>query len=765
MVVTSGTITKAGAFNGATTAFPLTGLQFLDDADLLVHFITAGAATEQTLGDDYTVTGDGRIGAATLNVPLLSQSGFTSYHVLRRTTLKQDVAFLPGAGAPAAEQERQHDRLVMGVQDLAGDVARLETRLLRAPDGESFAELAATAARIDKVLTFDETGAPELLAKGSFPPGPRGLPGSGNTIGLQVEDFCTVDTPAGNAAGLLALSEAINELGGGVVVDFPCGKEYVVGDQEFVSPAVGVYYNWISASHDENEAVYFLHLDGCTKPLVINFNGSSIKLLAGQRYGVFNDDGSAMANSAGYSGPGVATPCHAILKATNCTAAITINDPVLNGNKENLLIGGFFGDSGRQIECTGIHLENCSGGVIINNPDVHDFPFDGLHIDGVAADDAALGEQVVVTGGSGFCRNGRNGLSIVGGAGMRFSNTKFNDQGRAAANSEAAGSVATAPCSGVDCEAEGGKAIRDIVFDQCEFSNNTSTGFVADSGTDTKRVSFRDCKLIGTTSTPAYFNRPGIVVSGGLIAGSVTSTWGGTTGGIKPTEATQFDGVFFTTDVAYSPTGSLENVNNLFIEAPGAHVAYRRCQFDYNLSGVSANGNTDGNLFEDCFIHARAGTLTMSGRYRGRNTFREDAGAAINVPGGALYVAGRSNLGHSETPWTFVDSAGTATTYPATVDEVGNCLWSETNGNSDVTLAAGVNGMVQYFDTALTADRTVPLSTTGAKRGQEFLIVRTASGAFNLNVVGSTTKALVQDRTARFRFNGAAWRLIGASSL
>ncbi|WP_211338503.1 hypothetical protein [Stakelama pacifica] len=63
-----------------------------------------------------------------------------------------------------------------------------------------------------------------------------------------------------------------------------------------------------------------------------------------------------------------------------------------------------------------------------------------------------------------------------------------------------------------------------------------------------------------------------------------------------------------------------------------------------------------------------------------------------------------------------------------------------TLGNADATLIVGNNPPTQVCATSLTADRTVTVSTTGAKNGDRFRIARTAAsgGAFNLIVAGVT---------------------------
>ena len=92
---------------------------------------------------------------------------------------------------------------------------------------------------------------------------------------------------------------------------------------------------------------------------------------------------------------------------------------------------------------------------------------------------------------------------------------------------------------------------------------------------------------------------------------------------------------------------------------------------------------------------------------------------------------------------------------------------STDNGDAAVTLTAGKNALVQRWSTALTADRAVTLSTTGAYTGASFRIVReaTATGAFNLNVGTGPLKALAAGTWCDVAFNGTAWQVSAAGSL
>jgi hypothetical protein len=88
-------------------------------------------------------------------------------------------------------------------------------------------------------------------------------------------------------------------------------------------------------------------------------------------------------------------------------------------------------------------------------------------------------------------------------------------------------------------------------------------------------------------------------------------------------------------------------------------------------------------------------------------------------------------------------------------------------GDADATLAAANDPVTAVWNTALTGNRAVTLSTTGAFNGAKFRIVRSAAatGAFNLNVGTGPLKALTAGQWCDVQYNGSAWVLTAAGSL
>lgn len=111
-----------------------------------------------------------------------------------------------------------------------------------------------------------------------------------------------------------------------------------------------------------------------------------------------------------------------------------------------------------------------------------------------------------------------------------------------------------------------------------------------------------------------------------------------------------------------------------------------------------------------------------------------------------------SNVPWSRPPSTadssYTDAGGTAHTTDNTPD-----LY----GDESATLTAGTTSTIVDWNTDLTTDRTVTLSTSGAIKDDRFTIYRTGGGDYDL-IIGSIQTTPVPSITG-IRFNGSAWEL------
>jgi hypothetical protein len=378
-------------------------------------------------------------------------------------------------------------------------------------------------------------------------------------------DGSTNDTEA-----FAALAASVNAAGGGAIRLRPV--TYLIGAQD---QTLGLDPNWAFRPRP------LLHFAKCSKPLLILGNGAKFRCAPNLRFGTFNPGtGQPTRNKMPFLNRSeLASPYTAMISVVECTGRVLISDVELDGAVGSLLVGGEFGDTGRQIPCTGIFMRNNRGDEVIRNVYSHHHALDGLTIDGV--DDPDLARRVIRTVQNFRAEfNARQGCSIVGGAAYDFSRCTFAKTGRAG--------LSSAPGAGLDIEAEG-KAIRDLSFSECDFIDNVGAGMVADSG-DSERASFTNCRFVGTTNWGAWPAKPRFRFHGCTFAGSIVQCFGDE----DPAKAVQFHSCTFTDSSAliggrevYLPNPKGYAIADLGGgHAGGRNVLFSRCTFDLKERGL-----------------------------------------------------------------------------------------------------------------------------------------------------------------------------------
>jgi hypothetical protein len=121
-----------------------------------------------------------------------------------------------------------------------------------------------------------------------------------------------------------------------------------------------------------------------------------------------------------------------------------------------------------------------------------------------------------------------------------------------------------------------------------------------------------------------------------------------------------------------------------------------------------------------------------------------------------------ANPGDFGRPMEFVcQTSGTPGTWvPTSFSGGGHSI--ATQGDADLTITPGLSRPIIRFATTLTANRSVMLSSSGAWNGAYFKIVRSAGGAFTLDVGGM--KTLGANEWCEVTHD-SAWRLTGYGSL
>lgn len=400
------------------------------------------------------------------------------------------------------------------------------------------------------ILLFLPTFRPESYASAK----PSGVLGDG-----------TDDGPA-----LAAMSAALNAAGGGRV-DFYPGRTYWVGSQVLNGSTPNGTYTWAPVHS------YPFDINACTKPVVVNMNGATIKCLPGKRYGSFNADGTARADTPpfygvpGVTGNNISTPYLAMIRVKSCTKKVKITGGELDGNIAAQQIGGPWDAVGIQIPMTGYELKDNTGGVEIDLY-THHHGLDGGGGYGLGVRNVK--EDVKIRGL--HLSNGRNNFSLVGGHGWHFDG-QFNKAGKDI------GSMAySAPGNGVDLEAEGGKYVINTTFGpNFEAVDNTGPA-VQGYGALCYDADFYGGRLVGTTNWALWGERPGFRFHGTTFVGAL----------INLHETTRFIGGKITDDPSLSPTGVVYSPGNILVGG-GDKVCFEEVTWEYwSAAGTSQNGNT-----------------------------------------------------------------------------------------------------------------------------------------------------------------------------
>jgi hypothetical protein len=182
-------------------------------------------------------------------------------------------------------------------------------------------------------------------------------------------------------------------------------------------------------------------------------------------------------------------------------ASVVVSHLELDGNAAGLVLGGKWGDDGRQCAAYGIFADSC-GEVVVADVDTHHHGLDGISI---GADDRP-GSDVrphalydVVSE-----HNARQGLSWVGSSGLFAARCRFSLTGDTGVHG-----LRTNPSAGVDVEPQNGAPLRGGVFEDCEMLGNYGTGFSADRGAvPVSDVLLKRCTIGGTRSWSAFVHSP-----------------------------------------------------------------------------------------------------------------------------------------------------------------------------------------------------------------------------------------------------------------
>ncbi|HUC83266.1 MAG TPA: right-handed parallel beta-helix repeat-containing protein [Flavisolibacter sp.] len=431
------------------------------------------------------------------------------------------------------------------------------------------------------------------------------IPSASEKINARDFGFLPSANAATNTKALQRISTYINEKKGDVVLIINKGA-YTVGAETFAG-AEGKGYSYRGES--------LLKIEGCTKPVVIEGNGATIKLASGLHFGSFNNRTGAAHNApAGgfYDYNYVAYPGNMIDVSNN--ASIVVRNLTLDGNLQQQKLGGYWGDTGIQLPADGIFGKD-NGELIVENVTSRYFLRDGIHIGNTTPNEKAAVKRIFLLNST-FDGNTRQGFSWIGGNHLVATNCKFINTGKTV-NAQTKKPVISAPSAGVDMEAELG-LIRNGVFTNCTIDNNGGAGFL--SVGDVGNIRYEGGKIIGATNWSIYGTGPKAVFEKVTIVGSPVNLRIGT--GPNDADNARFNSCLITLDSTLSPTKKVYG-NYVMDFGGGAGGHFINCTFESKGRGTVYGGS--GCVFTNCTFKQEDtapgynGYPFMSGTFYGTN--------------------------------------------------------------------------------------------------------------------------------------------------
>lgn len=460
---------------------------------------------------------------------------------------------------------------------------------------------------------------------------------------VSVLDFGAMGNGVTNDTAAFAAAAAyINLIGGGTLV-IPPGT-YLVGKQTFAG---------VTGQNYAYQAVDVLKITGCTRPVVIDGRGAILKADPALKFGAFNPVTGNRHNPAGMpftAGDYIGNAYNGMIQLVNNTGGVTVRNLELDGNIANLVLGGTWGDTGRQLSAHGIRAYGNSS-VMFENIYSHHHGCDGIMVGfpGLTSNSEPTPHTFINVRAE---YNGRQGLSIVGGIGFKAVNCKFSHTGRAV-NAASGEIVASNPGAGVDLEAESA-VIRRAAFDNCEFVNNYGSGMVADSG-DTAEVTFSNCLFWGVTNYSIWPNKNKMAFSDCRIYGA----WVGARrdvnalpgvpheNGVKFARC-HFEDKPWTTGAVYLAGGGLFNTTDL------SGTSFKDCSVTLNTGklDILIGAHVDGMLITSkTTVRPNQDYLILAGGCVLRNVYIKDEAAHTTADG--YYINVDTNTGLDN---CFIDS-------------------------------------------------------------------------------------------------------------
>ncbi|HPI53523.1 MAG TPA: right-handed parallel beta-helix repeat-containing protein [Chitinophagaceae bacterium] len=253
-----------------------------------------------------------------------------------------------------------------------------------------------------------------------------------------------------------------------------------------------------------------LVLKNCSNIKLIG-NGATIKYNAKLKFGTFDIKTKLpLPRQKGFlKTENAAWPGNCIL--IHNAKQISIENLTLDGNIQNMDIGGSYGDTGIQLWHRGIYLIN-STQVTLTKLNIHHFGLDGIEISNGAIVQKQPKHEILLKNVK-CLYNGRQGLSWTGGEGLTVLNSEFSHTGKSV--------LASSPGCGLDIEPETGECMNGR-FVNCKFENNTGYAYGSEHfKLKISDIRFDNCIFGGSTYGALFPNNGGVEITNSTIYGQI----------------------------------------------------------------------------------------------------------------------------------------------------------------------------------------------------------------------------------------------------
>lgn len=317
---------------------------------------------------------------------------------------------------------------------------------------------------------------------------------------VSIKQFGIVpNAPYNQTSQFEALARYINQAQRNIEITFPKGV-YIIGRQQKNN---SIYL----------EGVDILSLQNCSNITIKGTKGTKFIYEKGLKFGSFDPNtGLPYQPKMPFYNKQYIAQLGCAIRLSNCTE-VTISQIEIDGNQDQLTIGGNWGDTGTQLWHYGVYIVNGKH-ITLDQIHAHHMGLDGISVSG-----SGKAPMDLLIKRSTFEYNGRQGFSWIGGSNIRVEKCSFSFNGR--------GRIKSAPAAGIDIEAEGGNSASQGIFIQCQAIHNGGCGLVADSG-PSKDMKFESCTFWGIANWSAWVQKPAYTFSkcnfyGSFVHGFITT--------------------------------------------------------------------------------------------------------------------------------------------------------------------------------------------------------------------------------------------------